>query len=1494
MVLHQINNLSSRKRPAKSNNGFVPPFAHPPKISKTSTAAPTAAATAAVSQSTPPLKGQSTSVSDKMVAVLADAGCTLINPSGPPCLPSDLPKLRNRLHHLFSSDSTLRSEFLHGLCSYMSSPNNLRRVLSYSYRDGLGSVRSDSVVRVLLLVPSIQSDLQNMLIEKLPEYFDLDAGGTGHSRFEDDIARLILKQFRWLDFLADSDAFIGQLLQVLSICPHYLKREIIGSLPEIIGDQNNKTVIDSLHHMLEEDPSIIIPVLDCFSYLHLDETMKEQVVTIGLSCIRTADMENMPYLLRFLLLSASPGNTRRIISHIREQLKFIGCQATQQNKMKGKSILKNGDASILDALRSSLQSNKIICQETLKELKSLEKARDHKAIDMWLLVLIYMNSESLQKSIEKLLKKKVVEGFIEKVLFDQCVRGNKAVAQDYLPTFISMSGYLLGCKEQKAQDFGIHMYKCLFEEFADVYSRQELLGALVTHVGSGISHEVTSGLQAMALLASKYSYELIPLSSYIMGILDYTEGFSLENLHKVYEAFSHLALSARSNTGSRSSISNELLMIVRKQVSNPDFKYKKMGIIGTVKIVHYFGANVINSSQPSSQKSNLDEALELLRTSLEYCKQMPLPLIMFYDELVLTLKSQAIHPSITEWIAKHVGDFESKYLSDLDGGQLPNKELYCDLEGELWMNLDGDISPICVNFLPLVSSLLRSAPSLQILPANINLLSTIERLTNQGSLLAIDALLGCPLHLPSSKVFSAPTWQSLDGNQKRIVILSLYYAANWIRELLNAFYSQVTNRCKCVSQETKDETNIKLFKRLRNLIFLESLLNNCLRHYPLSLPELCPLDPISLSSFQHTRSRNYDRGKEFTKHEGISSQSKGKNKKKTPNVSASSKQEHLKQQTITDMLRKTNVMPSPEGITDDISGICSKGSMPELCGSNQNNLISPFNIDISSAAKLLEPQRHKFRPLLPECFSIFVSSKDQGSCCMDPAAELPLHLYLIRDLSKKLDYFSPEQKQTAKCTSLPPSLGCMNVMDFLNDVRLMFPSLKKNLDLVLCILREDTEICQDHWKVQSAASGNPDVTSILCSTPKVSYSVFKETLCCFAKMVKIPEIQRETLFLMDLLEAFQPTRIPDCFFLGVQHIPSPGSIGYLYSGAYSFIEGSFNAASTISFTQSTEVVLTLEAIILSIRKIVDGGLDETGKNIQKGFTEEFIPFLCKKLGTSAKELLIQKYDSRNIEEDSKTRRELVQKILRIYLENCQSTYDSLDELACLISSQVASHRSQEEDSCSFPSLCPTTFIAWYRVMHEQNVVALNRLVKEVCQLEKSKAGANMEDVEHLLNRLLQSVNIVVLLVSMCKTHDKVGVHATAVKFSGKFFDSFLKVFGFLQAQFQLHGERIIQLVKELQKATRTIQTLCSEAKGMKRTAITSNVPYTKRSMERFLFHVKALLHSKTSGCTFWMGNLKHKNLSGDVVSSQAYIEKDENEEVNDDHAENTMDDQPEA
>ncbi|KAF9613441.1 hypothetical protein IFM89_008271 [Coptis chinensis] len=204
--------------------------------------------------------------------------------------------------------------------------------------------------------------------------------------------------------------------------------------------------------------------------------------------------------------------------------------------------------------------------------------------------------------------------------------------EEYFPSFLSVSEYLLACKEQKAREFGIHMYISLFDEFTDTYSRHEILDALVTHIGSGVIYEVGSALEAMVLLASKYSQELITLSSYINGILDYIEEFNDENIHKVYEVFSHLALSARSNADSvGSSIANELLtsdfyapsvfvLHFFRQVSNQELKYKKMGLIGTLKIVSCLG-HIDNATHlSSSQAGMVDVALDMyyVYSSMEF------------------------------------------------------------------------------------------------------------------------------------------------------------------------------------------------------------------------------------------------------------------------------------------------------------------------------------------------------------------------------------------------------------------------------------------------------------------------------------------------------------------------------------------------------------------------------------------------------------------------------------------------------------------------------------------------------------------------------------------------------------------------------------------------------------------------------------------------------------------------------------------------------------
>uniref|UniRef100_A0A453BMF8 Uncharacterized protein n=1 Tax=Aegilops tauschii subsp. strangulata TaxID=200361 RepID=A0A453BMF8_AEGTS len=125
-----------------------------------------------------------------------------------------------------------------------------------------------------------------------------------------------------------------------------------------VGDQSHAAVVSALEKLLQEDSQVVVAVLDTLSNLNLDALLQEQAVTVAISCIRTIHADQMPHLLRFLLLSATPANVGRIISQIREQLKFVGVvdpRAARSKKLKGKASATSTDGAILDALRSGLR-----------------------------------------------------------------------------------------------------------------------------------------------------------------------------------------------------------------------------------------------------------------------------------------------------------------------------------------------------------------------------------------------------------------------------------------------------------------------------------------------------------------------------------------------------------------------------------------------------------------------------------------------------------------------------------------------------------------------------------------------------------------------------------------------------------------------------------------------------------------------------------------------------------------------------------------------------------------------------------------------------------------------------------------------------------------------------------------------------------------------------------------------------------------------------------
>ncbi|XP_073815806.1 fancd2 isoform X2 [Musca autumnalis] len=76
-------------------------------------------------------------------------------------------------------------------------------------------------------------------------------------------------------------------------------------------------------------------------------------------------------------------------------------------------------------------------------------------------------------------------------------------------------------------------------------------------------------------------------------------------------------------------------------------------------------------------------------------------------------------------------------------------------------------------------------------------------------------------------------------------------------------------------------------------------------------------------------------------------------------------------------------------------------------------------------------------------------------------------------------------------------------------------------------------------------------------------------------------------------------------------------------------------------------------------------------------------------------------------------------------------------------------------------------------------------------------------------------------------------------------------------------DRVCELIKTMQITTRYLHHLCCHSKAIKNTAIVSQIPFLRETVENYVFRVKALLTANKCASVFTMGNLKNKDIHGD-------------------------------
>lgn len=103
------------------------------------------------------------------------------------------------------------------------------------------------------------------------------------------------------------------------------------------------------------------------------------------------------------------------------------------------------------------------------------------------LVLIVLHSmTSMKKKAEQIFRKKVISGFITPELVQDSILQHANGLSAYWNTILSLTESLLRtCKQNgAAAPCSRALYICMFKA-GDAYLRQEIVGSLVTHIGSG-------------------------------------------------------------------------------------------------------------------------------------------------------------------------------------------------------------------------------------------------------------------------------------------------------------------------------------------------------------------------------------------------------------------------------------------------------------------------------------------------------------------------------------------------------------------------------------------------------------------------------------------------------------------------------------------------------------------------------------------------------------------------------------------------------------------------------------------------------------------------------------------------------------------------------------------------------------------------------------------------------------------------------------------------
>ncbi|KAK3612016.1 hypothetical protein CHS0354_021690 [Potamilus streckersoni] len=1313
-------------------------------------------------------------------------------------------------------------DFVEGFQKYIEEPKRFHHsLLPCITPPDCESIRSGcraSVVKILLGVDIIQPQIMNVLLEKLAELIGDEDTNFIENGMIVNLPHLLMSQFQWLDRIVNSKEVTQKMLEIISVAHIDVQREIICCLPKVVEDSEHADVAVALRDILVENNRLTVPILDALSNLTLKLDILAQVRESVIQSLASVEMEDLPVVVKFLLQSVNTQDAFQVISELRANLDF-SVSTFQSMKKPGNSEKSTDidashktDALILDAIRSAIQYQKNVAETWIKVLESLKQPGDHRMIDIF--VLLILHATPRKKAVESLFRNKIRSGCFTEALLKPIYMHHSKVLQDYFTSLLSIVEVLLRSPEPAILHFACVLYKLTFKTF-QAYHQQEIVGNLVAHIGSGFEREVDASLEILVDLVETDLPKMSPFAILVKGVLDYIDNLSVSQIRKLYQILSVLAFKNPQQGGL---IQDDLYIVIRKELSDQNTKYKRMGIIGGIFVMKNIVQCVADeSSMREDQYRQIVNLLQLVKTS---SSQTPEAASLFLDELSSVIMKGQLHAKIEDWISENMtADFQDKYVVDLE--ETPQG---CGgFSIEPMFGLDDEIDgAIAINLLSCVVQSQDKAAKMKkdslsadpvCMAPHFRLLHACE-MRQSGDLVNIDALLGCPLYMIKDDIYEK--LESLSTKEKDTICGSLFFAINWFIEVVNGFANQ-----------TDPEMKWKVITRLHNITTLRDKLQLCLKACPNFKPPAAIFDleesvvpTFTAPSISKVQDRGKKRGRKPAK-------------RKAAKTGSDDEDKDSRESTVLENDSQTGIQES------------EKPDSKEKAAVNLAAYRAYFReLDLSVFTIL------NFGHISKAALDTEMNTKATTEILIQP----PQLKFLLEDFCQKLEHSliaCQSKRRTLFKSRGDKKVGFSNLdqyspLDIATIAVKLLPALCNHLEGVVCFFQ--SMIAQNDGLIDGPGSHSDE--SIMMGS------------CC--------QYLIQAILAIFSWNGFQMPENRDLLKEGlnvlVHRIKSHGQTQMIFSdlliGAIKYVE---NLVSIVP--DLTTAVLVMKLLICLTEK---GKSHDSGKNLAK-YSEE---------------ILKREWLGPDREKDRGTKyNENLQMIIKTYIVYSENPLVAMETIATKgIPELLEADKDKNAGSITYPTMTKASFPVYYRVMFSE-------LLESIKSIQPTKQSDSREVG---VDRLLQwnsAVRILHILINLIKAFDARGNLGSALKYGRQFVDIFLRQgMPLLDKMFRTHRADIQGLLKNLQLSTRAMHHVCGHSKIMKDVALTNQVPMLKRSLEGFVFRVKAMLTVNKCLEAFWLGNLKNRDLQGEEILSQTSTVEESNTRGTESEGEETIPD----